>query len=376
MTTPLGAASLVSDYLEHLIVTTGTCHHLDRDLLTDTGVLHLPVVHLHGEDLLRKIRGATQNVDLVSHVQLPFVHVYDGDAWFLKVVRDPANELFRHDASMQRLANISLSPQQRSLPSRNITSRTALSPLGQGTRRPGEVHYVGRMRIPGPLHVGKFVARPNRFLAVVELDGRQVEAHLPDPGRLKELLVPGRQVWVRRVPAANRRTSYTLTLVRTPSGEMVSLVTTFPNEMVAEALAAQHIEELSHWTTIRREYTWGKSRFDFLLGKGDDERLLLEVKSVTLVEGDRALFPDAVTARGARHVRELAAATSEGMDAAVLFVVQRRDAASITAARSIDPVFADALAEAHEAGVLLLGYRCNVTTRKAELTRPIPVLID
>ena len=232
------------------------------------------------------------------------------------------------------------------------------------------------MRIPGPLHVGKFVARPNRFLAVIELDGKQVEAHLPDPGRLKELLVPGRQVWLRRVPAANRRTSYTLTLVRTPGGEMVSLVTTFPNEIVAEALAAQHITELSHWTTIRREYTWGKSRFDFLLGKGDDERMLLEVKSVTLVEGDRALFPDAVTARGARHVRELAAATSEGMDAAVLFVVQRRDAASITAARSIDPVFADALAEAHEAGVLLLGYRCKVTTKKAELTQPIPVLID
>ncbi|MCH8145154.1 MAG: DNA/RNA nuclease SfsA [Gemmatimonadetes bacterium] len=232
------------------------------------------------------------------------------------------------------------------------------------------------MHIPGPLHVGKFVARPNRFLTIVELDGKQVEAHLPDPGRLKELLVPGRQVWVRRVPAANRRTSYTLTLVRTPGGEMVSLVTTFPNEIVAEALTAQQIRELSHWTTIRREYTWGKSRFDFLLGKGDDERMLLEVKSVTLVEGDRALFPDAVTARGARHVRELAAAASEGMDAAVLFVVQRRDAASITAARSIDPVFADALAEAHEAGVLLLGYRCKVTTKKAELTRSIPVLID
>ncbi len=182
--------------------------------------------------------------------------------------------------------------------------------------------------------------------------------------------------YLEHLPAANRRTSYTLTLVRAPGGETVSLVTTFPNEMVAEALAAQHIRQLSHWTTIRREYTWGKSRFDFLLDKGDDERMLLEVKSVTLVDGDRALFPDAVTARGARHVRELAAATSEGMDAAVLFVVQRRDAASITAARSIDPVFADALAEAHEAGVLLLGYRCNVTTEKAKLTRPIPVLID
>lgn len=231
------------------------------------------------------------------------------------------------------------------------------------------------MRIPGPLIPGRFVQRPNRFLTIVDLGGVEVEAHLPDPGRLEELLRPGCAVWVRHVPGGTRRTSYTLTLAETPTGETVSLVTTFPNEMVAEALDAGRVRELAEWTIERREFTWGGSRFDFLLRADAARRMLLEVKSVTLVEGARALFPDAVTARGTRHVRELAAATAEGFHTAVLFVVQRRDAASVTAARSIDPDFADALAAAHRAGVRLLGYRSAVSTSEAVLTDPIPVHI-
>jgi sugar fermentation stimulation protein A len=232
------------------------------------------------------------------------------------------------------------------------------------------------MRIPGPLVPGRFVRRPNRFLTIVDIDGVEVEAHLPDPGRLRELLVAGCRVWVRHVSGRTRRTSHTLTLAETPTGEIVSLVTTFPNEMTAEALAAGRIRELAAWKILKREFSWGKSRFDFLLGTGAADRMLLEVKSVTLVEGDRALFPDAVTARGARHVRELAAAKAEGYEAAVLFVVQRRDAASVTAARAIDPNFADSLAEAQRAGVRIMGYRCTVSTVEAVLTCPIPVQID
>ena len=232
------------------------------------------------------------------------------------------------------------------------------------------------VRIPGPLQPARFIARPNRFLTVVELGGREVEAHLPDPGRLKELLRPGVKVWIRPASGAARRTDYTLALAEAPSGEVVSLVTTLPNEMVAEALAANRIKELAAWNVERREATWGKSRFDFLLHNEAAEQLWLEVKSVTLVEGDRALFPDAVTARGARHVRELAKAVQQGFAAAVLFVVQRRDANSITAARAIDPAFADALGEAHAAGVQLLGYRCEVSTEEARITDALPVLLD
>ncbi len=231
------------------------------------------------------------------------------------------------------------------------------------------------MRIPGPLLPGRFVSRPNRFLTVLDLGGTEVEAHLPDPGRLKELLIPGVEVWARPVKAPNRKTHYTLSLVRAPTGELVSLVTTLPNELVDEALRLGRIAELSGWTIEAREKRWGASRFDFVLARGGGERLLLEVKSVTLVEDRRALFPDAVTARGARHVRELAAACEAGLEAAVMFVVQRRGADSVTAARAIDPRFAEALSGACDAGVRLLAYRCRVTLREARITDSLPVLV-
>ncbi|NIR44528.1 MAG: DNA/RNA nuclease SfsA [Gemmatimonadetes bacterium] len=230
------------------------------------------------------------------------------------------------------------------------------------------------MKLPGPLHPATFLSRPNRFLTEVELDGRVVEAHLPDPGRLRELLVPGARVWVRPEAGPNRKTGFTLTLVE-KDGEKVSVVTTLPNQLTAEALEAGRIQELVDWEVAAREHSWGRSRFDFLLARGD-ERMLLEVKSVTLLDRRRALFPDAVTARGARHVTELAAARAAGYDAAVLFVVQRRDAESVTAARAIDPAFADALIAARGSGVRMLGYRCRVTLDEAAITGPIPVAID
>jgi sugar fermentation stimulation protein A len=231
------------------------------------------------------------------------------------------------------------------------------------------------MRVPGPLRLARFISRPNRFLTVVDLEGEPVEAHLPDPGRLKELLLPGARVWVRSASAPHRKTRYTLALVEAPSGELVSVVTTLPNEMVGEALRAGWIAELADWRIEAREHTWGRSRFDFLLVRGEEKRMLLEVKSVTLVEDRRALFPDAVTARGARHVRELAEAMGLGFEATVLFVVQRRDATSVTAARAIDPSFANALKGASEAGVHLLGYRCEITLEAARITEPLPVFV-
>ncbi len=232
------------------------------------------------------------------------------------------------------------------------------------------------MRIPGPLLQARFLSRPNRFLTVVDLNGSEVEAHLPDPGRLKELLLPGARVWVRSAAHPGRKTRYTLALVESPSGELVSVVTTLSNLLVDEALRDGRIHELSGWSIEAREHRWGRSRFDFLLCRSRGDRLLLEVKSVTLVEGQRALFPDAVTARGARHVRELTEARTQGLDAAVLFVVQRSDARSVTAARDIDPQFADALAAARDAGVRLLAHRCVVTLQEARLTDPLPVLVE
>ena len=209
--------------------------------------------------------------------------------------------------------------------------------------------------------------------AVAEIE----EAHLPDPGRLKELLIPGVELWVRPAAGANRRTRWTAVLVRSPDGaELISLDTSLPNRLIGRALELGALEEFAGYELERAEWPHGRSRFDFLLTGTTGTKLVLEVKSVTLVEGGLALFPDAVTARGARHVRELCEfAGKRGWEAAVLFVVQRSDAEQIVAARDIDPEFADALEEAAQAGVRLLGRRCSVGLEAVELLGPLPVSV-
>ena len=265
----------------------------------------------------------------------------------------------------------------------------------------------------GKLRPGVFLARPNRFLCRVLLDGppgtpmgHPVEAHLPDPGRLKELLVPGRRVRVEASPNPNRRTPWTLRLVESPHRsdrpdreDWISLDTTLPNRLVAQGLNEGLLEEFAGWELVRAEVTRGGSRFDFLLardvdsgeldrreldprkvdpgevGSGDAasrDELLLEVKSVTLVEEGLALFPDAVTARGRRHLEELTEIVQEGGHAAVLFVAQREDVREIRAAAAIDPAFARALEKAIQAGVRVLGRRCRVDPQGVELLGPVP----
>jgi sugar fermentation stimulation protein A len=247
----------------------------------------------------------------------------------------------------------------------------------------------------GPLVETCFLDRPNRFLLrctprtvrdrsvsyaaeralPADADDIVLEAHMADPGRLRELLVPGRRVWLRPVEAGlHRRTRWTAVLVESPDGtSLVSVDTTLPNRLVHEALQAGALDELSGFMLHRREVTLGESRIDFLLSRSDGCRLALEVKSVTLVEDGVALFPDAITERGARHLRELARIAQEpGWKAALLFVLQRPDAHRIEAARTIDPKFADALAAAKRAGVRILGRRCTVSLDRLTLDGMVP----
>jgi len=230
--------------------------------------------------------------------------------------------------------------------------------------------------IPGPLVPARFVHRHNRFLLELELEdtGETVEAHMADPGRLKELLIPGKKLWVRAASNPRRKTRWTAVLVGSPSGaEWVSLDTTLPNRLVGGALAAGALEEFRGWKLERSEVTLGRSRLDFLLTSQAGRRLALEVKSVTLVEGGVAKFPDAVTERGARHVKELAEiARRPEWEAAILFVLQRSDGREIRAARRIDPRFAEALEEAQRQGVRVLGRRCMVHLDRVELGPAVP----
>ena len=192
---------------------------------------------------------------------------------------------------------------------------------------------------------------------------------MADPGRLRELLLQDKRIWLRPASNPNRKTRWTAVLVESPTGdELVSLDTTLPNRLVGEALRAQALEEFEEWHFVRGEVAMGRSRLDFLLAHPDRRQMALEVKSVTLVEDGIGLFPDAVTDRGARHVRELAElAERDGWEAAILFVLQRSDGRKIRAARNIDPRFAEALDAAKEAGVRVLGRRCRVSRSGVEL---------
>lgn len=232
--------------------------------------------------------------------------------------------------------------------------------------------------IPGPLRPARFVDRPNRFIlrANIEPEGDLITAHLADPGRLKELLIDGTQVFVRRAEAGvTRKTEWTAALVSAPNGALVSLDTTLPNRLIRTALEQDSIPELEGWTLERPEVPIGRSRFDFLLQNPMGEQLVLEIKSVTMVQKGVGLFPDAPTERGTRHLEKLIEiAARPGWYGAVLFVVQRIDAEKVAAAGGIDPVFARALDEARAAGVRVFGRRCQVTLEELVLGIPVPVL--
>ena len=252
-------------------------------------------------------------------------------------------------------------------------------------RHPKEVAVV---QTAEPLY-GTFRSRPNRFRMEVKLDdGQMVSAHCPNPGRMEELFTGGEQVSLKKaLPSTSnikRKTTHDVLGVHY-QGQWVSIDSRLPNELAAAALAAGAIREQRDWKVARPEHTWGSSRFDFLLegegeseGKGEGEgdngqKGLLEVKSCTLVEGGIAIFPDAPTLRGARHLRELALAVKEGYRAWALFCIQRPDARLWQPNRAMDPDFADACLEAQAAGVQLLALACDFDGVKLTLKRRIPV---
>ncbi len=208
---------------------------------------------------------------------------------------------------------------------------------------------------------GEFLSRPNRFTLVVAVEGREVRAHLPNPGRLVEVLAPGRRILLRPAPKG-RKTPYTA--VGADLGAfLVSLDSTLPNRMFPRFLAEGALPELGGFRIVAREPRLGAGRADFLLGRGE-ERLWVEVKSVTLVEAGVALFPDAPTARGRRHLLELARVAQEGERALVLFVVQRPDADRFGPNATLDPWFAQAFCAALDAGVTARALVCAFDGRE------------
>jgi sugar fermentation stimulation protein A len=226
------------------------------------------------------------------------------------------------------------------------------------------------------LHPARFVRRENRFRAVVEIDGRRLAAHVPNSGRLGELFTPGAAVWVAMAGAgAARKTACHLALVEY-AGVLVSVDARLPNRLAAEALAAGRLAPLAGYGQVQPEVRVGASRLDFLLSNGpyaDRPRCWLEVKSVTLVEEGVALFPDAPTTRGVKHLEELAALRRAGERVAVGFVVQRCDAVRFAPHPTADPAFAATLRRVQGEGVEVYAWRCAVDHNAMELTDQIAV---
>ena len=228
------------------------------------------------------------------------------------------------------------------------------------------------MKLHPNLEEGHFIVRLNRFAALVEVSGRQEMVHVANSGRLRELFEPGRRLLLAPAPGEHRKTSYDLALVDL-GHTFVSADARLPNALVAEALAAGRLEPFADYPEVQREVAYGESRLDMAL-EGPAGRCYLETKSVTLVEdGGVAMFPDAPTTRGVKHLHTLIQARTEGHRAGAIFVVQRSDATCLIPHDESDPEFGKALRDAKCAGVDVLAYRCTVTPEEIMLADPIPV---
>lgn len=232
------------------------------------------------------------------------------------------------------------------------------------------------MRFQSELVAGRLLGRYKRFFADVELaTGERVTAHCANTGRMTGLDTPGLPVYLSVSDNPKRKLKYSLELVELPTGP-VGINTAHPNRITAEALAAGRLSELAGYGSCRPEVAYGEgSRVDFLLGGGDGPSCYLEVKNAHLCrEPGVAEFPDAATARGVRHLNELAAMVKAGHRAALLYLVQRTDCGRFRLAGDIDPAYALATSRARQIGVQFLAYRCRIDLRSIELADALPII--
>jgi sugar fermentation stimulation protein A len=205
-----------------------------------------------------------------------------------------------------------------------------------------------------------FLKRPNRFIAEVNIDGHREVVHVKNTGRCKELLIPGCEVWLTAPGTPDRKTKYDLVAVRKDNGILFNIDSQAPNKVVKEWLDGQNYDR------IVPEYTYGDSRIDFYMERGD-EHYLMEVKGCTLEVGGIGYFPDAPTERGVKHLHELAAAVNKGYKAMLAFVIQMDGVSEVRPNIETHAEFGIALDEAKSAGVEVLFLKCHVEPNTLEI---------
>jgi sugar fermentation stimulation protein A len=228
------------------------------------------------------------------------------------------------------------------------------------------------MRFPRPLLRGTLLRRYKRFLADIRFpDGSEATAHCANPGSMLGLAAPGAEAWLLASTDPKRKLAWSWELVRA-DGQLVGINTGLPNRLAAAAIAAGGIPELGGYSSVRREVAYGNaSRIDLLLEQPGRPICYVEVKSVTLRRGRQAEFPDSVSARGAKHLAELAAMARAWQRAVMLYVVQRADCTRFGLAADIDPAYAAAFGAARAAGVEALCYYCRVNPDGIEIAAPL-----
>lgn len=216
---------------------------------------------------------------------------------------------------------------------------------------------------------GRFLSRPNRFIALVELEGAVTVAHVKNTGRCRELLVPDATVYLERGTNPQRKTAWDLIAVE-KGARLINMDAQAPNRVFAEF--ARQFDPSAE--TVHPEYPYGQSRLDFCL-TGPHGRHLVEVKGVTLEQKGHTFFPDAPTERGIKHLHELQRAVAEGYRATVFFVIQMENVTDFAPNDVTHPAFGEALRQARDAGVEIAAYDCAVTPGTMAIRRTVPVVL-
>jgi sugar fermentation stimulation protein A len=225
----------------------------------------------------------------------------------------------------------------------------------------------------GKIVHGRLVQRVNRFIAEVAINGMIEQVHIKNTGRLKELLKPDADVLLEMSSNPNRKTRFSL-IAAAKNGRWVNIDSQAPNIIAYEALQMGKLPEIGFVNLVKKEAMYSHSRFDLYFEKGH-EKGFIEVKGVTLENNGIALFPDAPTTRGTKHVLAMIKAVHEGYTGVILFVVQMKGCHAFMANREMDPAFADALLHAENNGVQILAYDSVVKEDALEMDKPLPVFL-
>jgi sugar fermentation stimulation protein A len=218
---------------------------------------------------------------------------------------------------------------------------------------------------------GHLIKRYKRFLADVKLEsGEIITAHCTNSGSMKSCLENNAEVYLSPVNDPKRKTKFTWEMIKI-NGNWVGINTGNPNKISFEAVKNGEIEKLQGYKEVKREIKYGNSRFD-LMAKNEKETCYIEVKNVTYKKENYALFPDAITSRGKKHLETLIKVKEEGMRAVMLYIIQRTDVSIFAPAKEIDPEYAKALMSAYSKGVEIIPIQARVTPTEIKLTKELP----